>query len=318
MVGHRLCIVCALWTVHSAKCFQTFLFPQRSLVFGPLCARRYGPAGDVPESNPFGPLRQPSSGIERQKQEFRELVEKVMMASDPNHVPSVLTKNMELILSLSGEDGVEVVESILDETREEQGEEAAQRIEEVIDAILSCTEDFVHQAEKIDNDNKKLLGQIIMILADKERSSRDREEALDELLSKEKDSFTPGFLRHIEGECERIANAPKMTPESARLLEILRTIQTRVLEELGNDLGESAQVLGQLIGYSDKAERLAVLEAGLTVRGLAFAQELVSLTEEALEGFKLVPGGADPGLIECVEQINERTRQFVYTEAGFQ
>ena len=105
-----------------------------------------------------------------------------------------------------------------------------------------------------------------------------------------------------------------MTPESVRLLEIIRVIQTRVLEELGKDLGEAAQVLGQLIGYDTKAERLAVLEAGLTVRGPDFAKELMALTEEALEGFERVPEKVDPGLVECIQEIDGRLKTFV----GFQ
>ena len=75
-------------------------------------------------------------------------------------------------------------------------------------------------------------------------------------------NFTPGFLRHLDGERARIANAPRMTPESARRLEIIRIIQARVLEELGTDLGEAAVVLGQLMGYEKEEELRAVLDAG--------------------------------------------------------
>jgi hypothetical protein len=125
-------------------------------------------------------------------------------------------------------------------------------------------------------------------------------------------------LRHIEGECERIAAAPKMTPESARLLEILRIIQTRALEELGLDLGQAAQALGQLIGYESKSERTAVLEAGLAVQGVDFAREMVALTEEALDGFARVQGGADPDLVECVKEIDKRLRSFLERDAAFQ
>ena len=38
------------------------------------------------------------------------------------------------------------------------------------------------------------------------------------------------------------------------------------------------------------------LDAGLTVQGAVFAAEMADLTEEALEGFRTVPVGADPGL----------------------
>ena len=88
-------------------------------------------------------------------------------------------------------------------------------------------------------------------------------------------------------------------------------IQARVVEELGQELGEGAVVLGQLLGYDNRSERLAVLDAGLTVRGVPFAKELVDLTAEALEGFEQVPGGADPELVRIVTEIDERTWQFI-------
>ena len=83
---------------------------------------------------------------------------------------------------------------------------------------------------------------------------------MEELLSNESEAFTPGFLRHVEGECTRIASLPETTAESIQMLEILRVIQARILEELGKDIGEGAVVLGQLLGYENKAERLAVLD----------------------------------------------------------
>jgi len=70
-------------------------------------------------------------------------------------------------------------------------------------------------------------------------------------------------------------------------------------------------VLGQLIGYDDKAERIAVLEAGLTVRGMDFAKELSDLTKEALEGFQDVPVGVDKELTARVEEIDERVNEFI-------
>jgi hypothetical protein len=126
------------------------------------------------------------------------------------------------------------------------------------------------------------------------------------------------FLRHIEGECFRIENAPAMTPESSRLLEIIRIIQARVVEELGKDIGEGALVLGQLMGYDDKNELLGVLDAGLTVRGALFAQEMKSLTEEALEGFGQVRGGVDLELIERVTIVDQRLAAFLNEQNRFQ
>jgi hypothetical protein len=274
--------------------------------------RRYGPT-EIPND----PTPTPSTGAQTKK-EFRELLNQVMQVSDPQHIPSVLTKQMGLILNLSGEEGVETIEAILNEAKEEEGDEAVERLEEVIDLVLSFAEEFVQQAVGVDDTNKKILGKIIRAISNKDVAGRDREEALDELFAAERDNITAGFLRHIEGECERIAAAPKMTPESARLLEILRIIQTRALEELGLDLGQAAQALGQLIGYESKAERTAVLEAGLAVQGVDFAREMFALTEEALDGFARVQGGADPDLVECVKEIDERLRRFLDRDAAFQ
>lgn len=275
---------------------------------------RYGPIDDedtLAETVNSGQFEQPSGDLRPQEAAFRSLIDNVLTVKDPQHIPSLLTKNLELILSLSSADGVQIVESILQETVVGEGEEAATTVAEVIDLIVTFSEDFVEQAVRIDDQNKNLLGKIIKTVSDKDKTDSAREQALDELLQREKKSFTAGFLRHINGECERIAAAPNMTPESTRLMGILRMIQTRVLEEVASDLGEAAQVLGQLIGYETAAERLAVLETGLMVRGPAFAKELLEMTEEALDGFQRVAGGAEPGLVECIEQIDDRLRLYL-------
>jgi hypothetical protein len=84
------------------------------------------------------------------------------------------------------------------------------------------------------------------------------------------------------------------------------------------DIGEEALVLGQLLGYDDARERLAVLDAGLTVRGIDFAKQMAALTEEALEGFTRVPCGADPDLVERVSQIDSRLREFIEEQKTLQ
>jgi hypothetical protein len=137
-------------------------------------------------------------------------------------------------------------------------------------------------------------------------------------MEQERDNFTPGFVRHLEGECDRIANAPQMTPESARLLELIRVIQARVLEEIGKGLGEAALVLGQLMGYESNDELLGVLEAGLTVRGRDFGVEMKQHTEEALDGFKKVPGGVDPELVDKVTLVDKRLQEFLDETNEFQ
>jgi hypothetical protein len=62
------------------------------------------------------------------------------------------------------------------------------------------------------------------------------------------------------------------------------------------------------MGYDDKNELLGVLDAGLTVRGMDFCQELKALTEETLDGFQRVNGGIDPDLVERVALIDNRLR----------
>jgi hypothetical protein len=274
---------------------------------------RYGPAEGEWSDPPTEQSTVYDAGGEAFQLEsaLRELLEKVLTVKDPTHIPSLLSKNLELILTLSRGNGAQIIDNILRETEASQDEKSAKSVEEAIDLVITFAEDFVDETIRMDDQNKNLLGSIIMVVSDKDKAASAREQALDELFEREKHRITAGFLRHLEGECQRIATAPKMTPESMRLLEILRMIQIRVLEEAGSGLGEAARVLGQLIGYQSAAERLAVLEAGLTVRGPAFARQLLEMTEEALEGFTRVVGGADPDLVECMEQIDQRLRTYL-------
>ncbi len=259
--------------------------------------------------------RAEAARVIRQKMEFESLIQNIMSTPDPQHVPSIMTKHMELLLNIRGYEGSKLIESILQEA-ESQGQEYVNKVIDAIEFILSFTEAFVNNASTLDDYNKRLLGKIIKTMSKADTSARDREELLDKLMDSEMENFTPGFLRHVEGECARIAAASSMTPESARLLEILRIIQARVLEELGKDMGEEAQVLGQLLGYDNTKERLAVLDAGLTVRGIDFAKNMVQLTEEALDGFTRVTGGADPDLVQRVSEIDARLRNFIQKQTA--
>mmetsp|Transcript_26978 Transcript_26978/g.59302 ORF Transcript_26978/g.59302 Transcript_26978/m.59302 type:complete len:371 (+) Transcript_26978:139-1251(+) len=273
-----------------------------------------------------------AAGVTRTtKEEFLGLVEQVMKISKSEHVPRLLVNNIELILGLQGENGAEIITSILEDAKTEGEKEDDDGIYtqslQTIEMILSFAEDFVGQAQEMDGANKMLMGKIMKAMVKLENDTSvsggegrnlgeqdmasKREEALDRVMKEEKKNFSSGFLRHIEGECDRIVNQAKTTPESARLLDILRMIQTRVLEELGQDLGEAALVLGQLIGYEKEEELLGVLDAGLTVRGKEFALEMASLTEEALDGLSRVPGGADPDLVKKVRFIDRRLQAFL-------
>ena len=273
----------------------------------------------------------------RKKNNFQMLIEQIRSTKKQEHIPRLLGNNIELIMGLQGEEGTQVVTSILEEAKIQEGmkdgddELLYSQTLQTIEMILSFAEDFVNQAQTMDEQNKKLLGKIIMAMREPNKDDMiasstqqygnnipSREDTFDRIIEQEKSNFTPGFLRHVEGECDRIANAPKVTRESARLLEILRVIQTRVLEEIGKSMGEATLVLGQLMGYDDENELLGVLEAGLTVRGQDFAQEMANLTEEALEGFQKVPGGVDSDLIDRVTLIDQRLQKFLDDTNSFQ
>jgi hypothetical protein len=292
-------------------CAEAFLTPRECFPRTPtfLSVSRYGPPMSSPENE--------MDETAKRKEGFRNLLEQSMTTSNPDHRPRLLANNMDLIMSLHGAEGTQVVSELVDEAKVE-GEEQLQRTMELVEIILGFAEDFVAQATEMDSQNKNILGKIIKTMTNKDDPARDKEELLDQLMEDEKDNFTPGFLRHIDGECQRITNAPKMTPESARLLEMLRIIEARVLEELGKDMGEAALVLGQLMGYDNKDELLGVLDAGLTVRGRDFALEMAALTEEALDGFQRVLGGVDPELVEHVNFIDNRLREFLEDTNEFQ
>eukprot|EP00980_Cylindrotheca_fusiformis_P021361 scaffold8240_cov133-Cylindrotheca_fusiformis.AAC.6 len=218
---------------------------------------------------------------------------------------------MDVIVSLQGEAGVKIVSDIVEEAKA-QGAEQFEKTVMLVETILTFAETFVEQASEIDLQYKELLGKIIRTMTGK------NEEALDDLLESEKNNFSSGFLRHIEGECDRIAGAPRVSPESSRLLQMLRTIQARVLEELGSDMGEAALVLGQLMGYDNKEELLGVLDAGLTVQGREFALEMAGLTKEALKGFGSVHDGVDPELVERVKTVDQRLKEYLEATNQFQ
>jgi hypothetical protein len=294
-------------------CPRPMIVARPSLTSELASSPRYGPRLDDDDEDQQGG-RLPLPSIDQIDAGFRQLLDKIMSVKDPQHVPSILTKNIELILLLSNENGAKMVEAILQETLQQQGEAGAEALANAIELVLSFAENFVEEAARIDKANKELLGDIIRIVSDKERTGSAREDALDDLLKQEKDRITAGFIRHLDGECDRIAGAPKMTKESGRLLEMLRMIQARVLDEIGSDLGEAATVLNQLVGFDFDEERLAVLDAGLSVQGPAYARQMLSLTEQSLQGFERL--GADPILVERVKSIDERLRKYLESQDG--
>lgn len=255
------------------------------------------------------------------KAEFASLLNTVVASDKPEELPSLLATNIEMILSAMNTEGL--IEQVIQEDIQKQigNVERLDELSSAVNVIINFVETFVEEAQSMEDVYKKLMGKIFQSISPNNQvgggsggesaAAAFGEAALEELLANEKEAFTPGFLRHVDGECNRIASLPTISPESAKMLEILRVIQARILEELGKGIGEGAIVLGQLLGYDEKAERLAVLDAGLAVRGVDFAHELKELTSEALEGFKGVQGGVDPGLVKSVEEIDERIQQFI-------
>ena len=173
--------------------------------------------------------------ITMQNKEFPKLIEEIISTKDPNELPSVMSKRMDLLLSMRGFEGVNLLKEAIEEANETDDEERISSVTAACDYILSFTEEFVNQARMMDDSNKKLLGKIIQAIAEKSKDSTDyqREKDLDLLLEQERDNFTPGFLRHIERECRRVEEAPQKSRESEKLLQTLRIIQTRVIDELG-------------------------------------------------------------------------------------
>ena len=245
---------------------------------------------------------------------FKDILNQIIHVNKRENLPRICTQNIELLC-----------DDVMEEANRSNDQELVENTEAAIQYIVFFVETFVSQAKNMDDQNKALLGEIFKVmtrrksltgdidLADAEESPAGhiKEQNLNNFMAQNKEQFTPGFLRHLEGECNRIQNAPSSTPESTKLLQLIRKVQLRVIEELGQDLGEGAQVLGQLIGYESKDERMAVLEAGLTVRVVAFAAELNVLTTEALEGFQRVVGGADPGLIVIIQEIHDYIQVFI-------
>jgi len=258
--------------------------------------------------------------METQTKDFKLLIKDLLAAEDPNDLPSIMSSRMELMLNMRGYEGVNLLKDTIQKAEEKGDEEHLNHVMVVCDYIVSFTEEFVEQAKSMDDANKELLGKILKkisahktsIVFDETLSDKEREEGLDALLQEESQNFTPGFLRHMERECVRIENAPKKTPEATKMLHTVRLIHARVVEELGKELGEGAQILGQLLGYDDRDERIAVLEAGLTVRGKEFAIEMSELTGEALGEFKkMEKGDADPELVARVEELHKNILDFV-------
>lgn len=207
----------------------------------------------------------------RLKSEFIQLLNTIIDGNIPvDEYPSLFTQNMDTIMKVIGDSNVGGGKSMLEEIMNEESQQSSEtndittttpdttvnRVDQITDAvelILIFVESFVEQTKSMDDIYKQLLGKIfqsiapsgannmsggettptVSSLSTSSSSVGNMENQLDNLLSSEKAAFTPGFLRHVEGECVRISSLSTISPESVKMLQILRLIQTRVLEELG-------------------------------------------------------------------------------------
>lgn len=291
-LSSSICQLC-----HTTAFMQPFLKVQRSSSFLNYSGN-YGPQDTTPSAS-TGPTQ-------AQIDQFRQMFNSVVSCTDGDQLPSIMSPNVSVLLELSGGAGLALLNEELARAQATGDPQYIQAAESAVDYIIYFVETFVTEAKRVDDENKALLGSILKCMVE-----NGSEEQLDSLILEKKDQFNAGFLRHLDGECVRIMNAPSMTPESTKMLQILRMVQARIIEELGQDLGERAQILGQLLGYETTEERLAVLDAGLQVRGRDFAMELKEFTTEALQGFQSVPGGVEPRLMQIVSEIDARIDQFL-------
>lgn len=230
----------ACLAIHQSRAFST-CNERRPILLRPITkyqhtitlqAKHYGPPSE--EVN--------LDDIDDIKSQFTSLLHNVMSSKEED-IPSLLTTNIDTILKAMSE------RDLLEEIMEDEASTTSStyHLEEVSDAvntIITFVESFVEEASQMEKVYKKLLGRIFKLITPSKNNQIESEDnpelsidlaesELDNVLAEEKEAFTPGFLRHLEGECERIGNAKDVSPESTRMLQILRLIQTRVLEELG-------------------------------------------------------------------------------------
>jgi len=301
---------------------------SRSILSGPTTTglyAQYGPREKLPkmdDSDFYANQEQweidDVKRVAEQKVKFNSLLEEMLKALDGDkpeqQLASICSNYVETLLNMRGYEGVELLQSALKGASKGGDATTMKKVSISCDYIMTFLDEFVNQAKSMDDEYKMLLGKIIKAASPSGSSSSalDREEDLDKVLEEESGNFSPGFLRHMENECSRIETAQVISPESAKLLQTLRLVQTRIIDELGRDLGEAAEVLNQLLGYDDPGERIAVLEAGLQVQGIDFAQDMLDMVNEAVEGFKNLPDGeVDPELIQRVTEIASSVEKFV-------
>jgi len=331
---------CASATVHRLTFVRpATAVPRRRPPPHSVLAARYGPTAD-PDASFFGEGRQEAWEAQEAAQSrlraesFTDLLNGVLGLLDAGTeeevaaIPALVGQHVDVVLGMRGYEGVDMFDAVVENVRAREGDTAADTVEGAIGLIVDFAEEFTRQAKEMEETNRAVLGRIMRAMGAKEEGGKSQgfggkdgprpEDVLDEAIAYEKENFTPGFLRHLNGQIERINASPSITREGMRMVETLGMILIRVVEEMGQNLGEGGVVLGQLVGYEKDEERISVLRSGLQVRGIDFAQELRTLTEEALDGFSAGDengvDAVDPVLVERVRSIDRELASFIEKE----
>eukprot|EP00588_Corethron_pennatum_P012936 CAMPEP_0194282518 /NCGR_PEP_ID=MMETSP0169-20130528/23299_1 /TAXON_ID=218684 /ORGANISM="Corethron pennatum, Strain L29A3" /LENGTH=355 /DNA_ID=CAMNT_0039027869 /DNA_START=76 /DNA_END=1143 /DNA_ORIENTATION=- len=331
---------CASTTAHRLAFVRpSTAVPRRRPTSPSVLAARYGPPTD-PDASFFGEGRQEAweaqdaAQSQLRAESFTDLLNGVLGLLDAGTeeevaaIPALVGQHVDVVLGMRGYEGVDMFDAVVENVRVREGDTAAATVEGAIGLIVDFAEEFTRQAKEMEETNRAVLGRIMRAMGAKEEGGKSRgsggkdgprpEDMLDEAIAYEKENFTPGFLRHLNGQIERINAASSITQEGIRMVETLGMILIRVVEEMGKNLGEGGIVLGQLVGYEKDEERMSVLRSGLQVRGISFAQELRTLTEEALDGFSAGDekgmDAVDPVLVERVRSIDRELESFIKGE----
>jgi hypothetical protein len=242
---------------------------------------------------------------------------------------SAVTSNLPQLLSMRGDVGVRIMKETIANGELTFNDDLNEML---VDYTIDFLEGFVSNAAALDDGCEELLGEIVTKILECRKENDDYIDALNEIGEEEKaaahqqfdtesldtwftdrraDVTSWAFTRHLEGQVSRILNAPRITPESSKLIEILRTIQARVVEEMAVGVGgEAARVISRTLQYDggegEGGERDAILIDELEARGLAFASEVSKLIEVAGEDFKiLVNEGREDVDLEMVQRLDD-------------
>jgi len=198
----------------SSRCTSTLEAPlstsSRSL--SSLCMfKEYGPTFKMPIEESEEEIEQ---RYQRQLNGFRSMLDEVIHVDKRENLPRICTRNIELLVSMRASDTAAICNEIMESAIASKDQALVDNTEAAIQYIVYFVETFIAETKSIDDANKALLGEIIKVIIgrttltekieiDDLPSESERERNLNEFVATHKDEFTPGFLRHLEGECKR-------------------------------------------------------------------------------------------------------------------